>query len=159
MTNAIGLLWVDVLSELILTFNAEAGTVTFLPSETVDPSLFAGWRQIRLRNQVGGYEDNGLYFVQTILKDENVPVLIDTGSDINIVNWSLATMDEAYKRVQRRLKRQSELHGATETSVISLQTTLFDLELGQFNEFKRNIGDALDELLFPDDTDFEEFED
>jgi len=131
--EAIGLLGVDILSESILIFNAKDAVVTVLPSETIDPSLFSGWRQIRLRNQISGYADNGLYFSETILKDERVPVLIDTGSDINIINWSLATLDESYKRVQRRLRKQTEIHGATESSVISLQTTFFDLQLGQQN--------------------------
>ena len=131
--DAIGLLGVDVLSESVLVFNSTDQVVTFLPSEAIDPSLFAGWRQIRLRNQISGYEDNGLYFAETILKDERVPVLIDTGSDINIINWSLATLDESFKRVQRRLRQQTELHGATESSVISLQTKFFELQLGQQN--------------------------
>ena len=131
--QAIGLLGVDILSGSILVFNAESAMVTVLPSEAVDPSLFSGWRQIRLRNQIVGYEDKGLYFTQTILQDERVPVLIDTGSDINIINWPLATLDESFKRVQRRLRQQTELHGATESSVISLQTKFFDLQLGQQN--------------------------
>ena len=131
--QAIGLLGVDILSESILVFNAESAMVTVLPSEAVDPSLFSGWRQIRLRNQILGYEDKGLYFTETILKDERVPVLVDTGSDINIINWPLATLDESFKRVQRRLRQQTELHGATESSVISLQTKFFDLQLGQQN--------------------------
>ena len=82
--EAIGLLGVDVLSESVLVFNSTDQVVTFLPSEPIDPSLFAGWRQIRLRNQISGYEDNGLYFAETILKDERVPVLVDTGSDITV---------------------------------------------------------------------------
>ena len=131
--QAIGLLGVDILSESILVFNSESAMVTVLPSETVDPALFSGWRQIRLRNQILGYEDKGLYFTETILKDERVPVLVDTGSDINIINWPLATLDESFKRVQRRLRQQTELHGATESSVISLQTKFFDLQLGQQN--------------------------
>ena len=131
--DAIGLLGVDILSGSVLVFSATDQVVTILSSEAVDRSLFAGWRQIRLRNQISGYEDNGLYFSETILKDERVPVLIDTGSDINIINWSLATLDESYKRVQRRLRKQTELHGATESSVISLQTTFFDLRIGQEN--------------------------
>ena len=76
--QAIGLLGVDILSESILVFNSESAMVTVLPSETVDPALFSGWRQIRLRNQILGYEDKGLYFTETILKDERVPVLVDT---------------------------------------------------------------------------------
>lgn len=128
--DAIGLLGLDVLSTYTVLFNRTTMMASFIQSDEVNADTFAGWKKIALRNKVGSFPDNGLYFAQVVLKDDPVPVLIDTGSDSNLVNWPLATLDEEFEKVQRRLQAEMRLQGANETISVMMRTVFFDLALG-----------------------------
>jgi len=128
--DAIGLLGLDVLSPYTVLFNRTKMMASFIQSEDVKADTFAGWKKIPLRNKIDSFPDNGLYFAHTILKDKRVPILIDTGSDLNFVNWSLASLDEAFRKVQRRLEAEMRLHGANESAALRMQTRFFDVALG-----------------------------
>jgi len=131
--DAIGLLGLDVLSTYTVLFNRTSLMASFIPSQQVASKDFKGWKRIPLRNRVGSFPDNGLYFATTILKDKKVPILIDTGSDLNFINWPLATMDEDFEKVQRRLQSETYLVGATDSKTLRLKTKFFDLTLGNYN--------------------------
>ena len=128
--GAVGLLGEDVLADYTVVFNKERMTATIVPSKFVRPSSFIGWRRIPLKNKVGAYPDRGLHFSQIALNDRNIPVLIDTGSNVNIVNWHLATLDEEMRKLQRRLREGTQLQGAIDTSTLEITTRFFDVVLG-----------------------------
>lgn len=128
--EAVGLLGVDVLADYAVVFNKEAMTATIVPSGYVSSRTFSGWRRIPLRKRVDFYPDYGLHFSQTTFEQEKVPVLIDTGSSLNIVNWPLATLDDDMRRFQRRLRDEAQLQGANEASSLTVETLFNDLILG-----------------------------
>jgi len=128
--EAIGLLGVDLLSSYTAIFNKDALTVTFVPSQNTSSKTFSGWRKITLRNRVRSYPDNGLYFAQVGLKGSKIPVLIDTGSDLNIVNWPLAMLDDEIRKYQKQIRENMQFQGAIETAPLRVQTIFFDVVLG-----------------------------
>ena len=127
---AIGLLGADIFGEFTIVFNKEAMMVTFVPSKYVQRSAFNGWRRIPLRKRISSHPDHGLHFAQTFLKGKKVPVLIDTGSNLNIINWPLATLDENMDRIHRRLRGQ-QLQGVIDTAQLRIETLFYDLVLGR----------------------------
>ena len=128
--EATGLLGIDVLSEYTVVFNRDAMTATLVPSRYVSSRAFKGWRRIPLRKRVGLYPDHGLHFAQTTVQGRKVPVLIDTGSSLNIVNWPLAMLDDHMRRYQRSLRDEVKLQGANEISRLRVRTLLNELILG-----------------------------
>jgi len=72
----------------------------------------------------------GLVFAVTALDGDRIPVLIDTGSNLNFINWKLATLDESIRRLERRLIRNGTLQGALDSTSATLETTFYDLKLG-----------------------------
>lgn len=129
--GAIGLLGTDVLATYAVVFNKENMMATFVPSEYVTPRSFIGWRQIPVRDRVESYPDKGLHFAQIFLEDKKVPVLIDTGSNLNFVNWPLATLDPDMQRLQRTIRKNREVQGALDTSPLRIRTRFHDLILGR----------------------------
>lgn len=126
-----GLLGTDILADYAIVFNKEAMLATLVPSRFTGTRAFPGWRRIPLRKRVGAYPDYGLHFAQVSLKNRKIPVLIDTGSDLNIVNWHLATLDEDMRRHHRKLREQLQLEGALGSSRLRLGTQFLDLVLGR----------------------------
>ncbi len=131
--DAAGLLGTDFLSSYCLIFNRQTQTVSFLDGKTLNKSAFSGWRRISLSPSPGGYDDIGLYFAKTRLALVRAPVLIDTGSDTNFVNWPLAEMDDEIRKMKRSLNRAVKLQGALGTTKLRMQTKFFDVTLGNQN--------------------------
>lgn len=129
--NVVGLLGVDILSDYMILFNKETLTATLIPSADIDRNNFSGWHTITLRNRVGFLPDKGLYFTTIILKGKPAPVLIDTGSSLNFINWDLATQDESIKKLQTSLKKAIRLQGAIDTIPLQLRAVFYDVQLGR----------------------------
>jgi hypothetical protein len=127
---AMGLLGVDVLADYTLQFNKDKLLVTFIPSESVKRGHFSGWRKIPLRNRVSPYPDSGLYFAFAEFTDKKTPVLVDTGSELSIINWPLATMDPNLKRLRRKIIKAIEFEGANESTELRMRSYFPELELG-----------------------------
>ncbi len=128
--EAVGLVGVDVLAEYVLQFNNNARTVTLIEGDKVDRSDFSGWQQIPLRNRVKGYPDSGLYFASVELKGKETPVLIDTGSELSIINWPLASLDPQMKKVRRQIRDKINFEGAIDSFPLKMRTVFFDVKLG-----------------------------
>ncbi|MEP4051462.1 MAG: aspartyl protease family protein [Litorimonas sp.] len=125
--EAVGLLGGDILSGYIVLFDHSVGIATFVPRENVDKKTFAGWNQISLRTLRDS--DTKLYFAETVYGDVEIPVLVDTGSNLNFINWKLATMDENIRRIERDMLRNGTLQGALDTTSAIFETVFYDLEL------------------------------
>ena len=65
------------------------------------------------------------------LGKRDIPVLIDTGSNLNFINWKLATLDEEIERLERKLIREGTLQGALDATSVTTETVFNDLELGK----------------------------
>jgi len=89
--NSFGLLGSDILSNSLLLFNHEKMVMTLIPSLTIKPKIFSGWLRMPLKGNTKGREDIGLHFAETDFGDKRIPVLIDTGSNTNFMNWRMAT--------------------------------------------------------------------
>lgn len=129
--ESIGLLGTDILSGYVVVLNAEAMTASFVPSRAVPRSAFAGWRTVPLSAEVHPDTDSRLYFASTVLKDQTVPVLVDTGSNLNFVNWHLATLDDSIGRIENNLRATGHLHGALEETALTTETVFRGLIMGQ----------------------------
>lgn len=129
--TAIGLLGADVLAGYTVLFNKRAMTATFVPSVQVPKTAFLGWRRIPLKAGIESKTDARLYFAHTTLKNQKVPILIDTGSNLNFINWQLATMDDDIRKLERRLQNRGTLQGALKTTTIATETVFYDLAIGQ----------------------------
>ena len=114
-------------------FNKADLTASFIPSSQISRDNFSGWRRIHLRNHIEFFPDNGLYFANIFLKGESTPVLIDTGSELNFVNWELASEDEEIAKLRRRLRKAVELQGAIDSAPLQMRAVYYDVSLG--NQF------------------------
>lgn len=128
--GAVGLLGTDFLAAHTVVFDRHAMRASFLPSDDVTPEFFAGWRKIPLENRVGNYPDHGLYFAHVKLLGKQTPVLVDTGSNLNFINWHLATLDDQLKRVRRKIRKAVEFRGANGATPLHLETFFYDVTLG-----------------------------
>jgi len=129
-TGAVGLLGVDVLGDYAVVFNKERLTATLIPSAQVDRDNFSGWRRIHLRNHIGFFPDKGLYFATIFIEGETTPVLVDTGSELNFVNWELASEDEEIAKLRKRLRKAVELQGAIDQISLEMRAVYYDVRLG-----------------------------
>lgn len=129
--GVVGLLGADALSDYVVLFHKETMTATFLPSAAMDEASFAGWRRIALKNQTKGRSDIGLHFAETLVVRTMVPVLIDTGSNSNFINWRFAVLNNNIRRFERNLRKQGKLQGALSATNVKMDTVLSGLEIGQ----------------------------
>ena len=129
--EAVGLLGADIMSLFVALFNKDTLTATFVPREAIDAQAFAGWNKVPLQIFSDAQTSSRLYFANMELEDRDIPVLVDTGSNLNFINWKLATLDEEVKRLERKLIRDGTLQGALDSTSASRQTTFNDLELGK----------------------------
>jgi len=128
--EAIGLLGADILANFTALFNKDTLTVTFVPSEYIGRNAFSGWARIPVQNGTQSNRDTGLYFTHITLGDSTVPVLIDTGSKLNLINWRLATLDEDIRQLERKLREEGMLQGALETTKLTTRTAFKELLIG-----------------------------
>lgn len=129
--EAVGLLGSDILGEYTALFNKEAMTATFVPRLNIDTASFAGWNHVSLQTLTDSATNTQLYFAQTDFDGVEVPVLIDTGSNLNFINWQLAKMDKDIRKLERKMRRKGTLQGALESTAFSTETILYDLQLGR----------------------------
>lgn len=128
--EAVGLLGGDILAGYIVMFNRKTMRVTFLPRQNMDAASFAGWDRIPVRTLADTPTHARLYFAKADLGDQEISVLIDTGANLNFINWKLATMDKDIKKLERDLIRNGTLQGALGSTSATLDTVLYDLKLG-----------------------------
>jgi hypothetical protein len=128
--EAVGLLGGDILRHHTVLFNRDSMSATFVPRGAVDHNVFAGWTHIPLRTLRDKETDADLYFATTKFIRTTVSVLVDTGSNLNFINWKLATMDENIRRLERNLVRNGTLQGALDSTSATVETVFYDLKLG-----------------------------
>ena len=131
--EAVGLLGADVMSLFVALFNKDSLTATFVPRENFDAQAFAGWNRVPLQIIADVDTSSRLYFANIEFDGKEIPVLIDTGSNLNFINWKLATLDDEVRRIERTLIRNGTLQGALDSTSASTETTFNDLKLGSQN--------------------------
>lgn len=129
--QVIGLLGSDLLSDQIIVLNNETMTATFVPNEDVDSKAFKGWRKITLHGQTKGVPNVGLHFAKIKVGDQIVPILFDTGANLNFINWDFATMDDDIRQLEIDLLKAGELQGALNTTSLTRATILNDFSIGR----------------------------
>ena len=129
--EAIGLLGGDILGMYTALFNRETMMATFVPRDDVAPEAFAGWNRVPLQTLTGSTSNTRLYFASTDYDGKDVPVLIDTGSNLNFINWKLATLDTEIRQIERNMIRNGTLQGALDTTSATIETVFKDLKLGR----------------------------
>ena len=129
--EAIGLIGADLMALYVTLFNKETLTATFIPRQTIDRTAFRGWNRIPLQTFTDADTNSRLYFANMDLNRRNVPVLIDTGSNLSFINWKLARMDNDVRRLERNLIRNGTLQGALDSTSLTRVTVFHDLQLGK----------------------------
>ncbi|MEP3654636.1 MAG: hypothetical protein ABJO36_07050 [Litorimonas sp.] len=128
--EAVGLLGSDILGNYTTLFNKETMTATFVPRRNIDAGSFAGWSHIPLQTLTDTSTNTQLYFAQTDFDGVDIPVLIDTGSNLNFINWQLAKMDTEIRKLEKKMRRNGTLQGALESTSFAAETIFYDLQLG-----------------------------
>lgn len=129
--EAVGLIGNDIIGNFVLLFDRQTLMATFVPKETLDRKAFAGWNKIRLRNLTDVKAQTQLFFAQMSSDGRTIPVLIDTGSSTNLINWQLATLDENIRKIEKQMRRSGTLQGALARSTLSQETVFYDFKLGR----------------------------
>ncbi len=129
--EAVGLLGADVLGGYVALFNRDTLTASFIPRDNVTRESFKGWNEIPLQIFDDAQTSSRLYFAHINYRNQDVPVLVDTGSNLNFINWKLATLDRDVRRLERKLIRQGTVQGALDSTSASTQTSFKDLTLGR----------------------------
>jgi len=129
--EAVGLIGNDILEAHIVVFDVGTSQATFAPRDAISRSNFTGWTRIPLRARKVSETNTHLYFAESNFGRDAIPVLIDTGSNLNFINWTLAKMDSNIRRMERRMQRDGTLQGALESTSATTETVFYDLKLGR----------------------------
>jgi len=137
--EAVGLLGGDIMKQFVAVFDKDSLTATFVPRDNIDASAFSGWNKIDLQIFKDAQSTSRLYFATMDVDGREIPVLVDTGSNLNFINWKLATLDDEIKRIEKKLIKSGTLQGALDTTSVTTVTTFNDLELGRQNWDEVNV--------------------
>ncbi len=107
-----GLLGMDVLSEYVLVGDAGLGLLYFIPNDQLTIKTPQDWGLVPLVPSVPGYRDWGLHFLEVRIADKLFIALLDTGSDINVINWESGRSVRQIRDLRRRLHDDWEYQGA-----------------------------------------------
>ncbi len=106
-----GILGIDILSQLVLSFNHERGQVFVGKKPDIAKKQLRKWHKTRLKKNPYYGADFGLYFITSQLGQNSVPTLLDTGANFTAINWK-AVKNTPIEKARRQLKKQWEIKGA-----------------------------------------------
>ena len=106
-----GIIGMDILKDFSLHFSRREGALSLIPKDVVvEPP--SSWQDILLFSNPFKEDGRAFHFFEIELSGHPVPVLLDTGSEYNVMNWGVNDHPEL-KKVYDRLRRDWEYQGAT----------------------------------------------
>lgn len=114
ITNQIvpaGILALDILENYRLFFDYETKLLHVSLSQAKPPNIAPEWRRIVLNPNPHINDGRSLRFIDLRMIGPSVPALLDTGSELNIMNWRVAKY-QSVRQMRKRLRESWVLAGA-----------------------------------------------
>lgn len=106
-----GILGMDILGDFSLHFSRKQAFLRLIPKDlTVLPP--SDWQDIPLFPNPFKEDGRSLHFFEMQMSGDLIPVLLDTGAELNVMNWGLKSHPKL-RKVYDALRRDWEYQGAT----------------------------------------------
>ena len=109
-----GLIGMDILKDFRIFVDADAKSLTLIPQRLPSPKLPLFWKTVSLKENPYGDGWYNLHFFDIRIGNQLLPALLDTGSEINLMNWDAATYPNL-KRARKKLYEKWLIDGAVGT--------------------------------------------
>jgi predicted aspartyl protease len=131
-----GIMGMDILGDYSLYVSRHNATITFIPKET-DVRLPRSLLKVELVTNPFVEEDRGLHFFQTEILGENVTTLLDTGAEINVMNWN-DVKSRDLRKWYKRTRETWEVAGAVGTFDPKLRIRMDSLGSGPVTWYNKD---------------------
>jgi len=112
--NIEGLIGLDILSRFRLYLDADNQQLYFIPGSVPEIKKPSKWKSIPLVDNPYKNDGRDLKFFIADFDGRKSPVLLDSGSAMNFMNWESAQHPKI-RRLKKRLRKQWVIEGATGT--------------------------------------------
>lgn len=133
-----GIIGMDILQAYRIFIDSSESEIYFIPNEISEFSLPPNLRAIPLYANPYNDAAPSLHFLSLTIKLKETPALLDTGTDINIINWHAANFVEA-KALRARLKWKWEVSGAVGTFKPSARAKMSKVSAGRHEWLELNM--------------------
>ena len=106
-----GIIGMDIMQNYRIYIDSGEGQLYFIPNEVQEFALSPRMKEINLFSNPYNDVAPNLHFFNISIKSKETPALLDTGTDVNVINWHAAKFVEA-RALRSRLKWQWEVAGA-----------------------------------------------
>lgn len=106
-----GILGMDILGGYRIYVNSDRSTFSLIPIELPAPHIPFDWQSVQLKQNPYSDRSYNLHFLEIRLGNQMIPALMDTGSEVNLMNWNTAKFP-MLKRARTRLFEEWQLSGA-----------------------------------------------
>lgn len=106
-----GLIGMDILNEYRIYVDAETQTFNLIPRALPAPEIPWQWKTVELMSNPFIEDGHDLHFLKIRLGNHQLPALLDSGSEDNLMNWS----DKKFPQLRfakRKLRERWVLEGA-----------------------------------------------
>jgi predicted aspartyl protease len=124
-----GLLGMDILGEFSLHFSRRNSFLRLIPKDLI-VEVPSNWQDVPLFPNPFIEDDRSLHFFEMQMSGDTIPVLLDTGAELNIMNWGLKSHPKL-RKVYDALRKDWEYQGATGKFRPSIKVRV---DLAQANE-------------------------
>ena len=105
-----GLIGMDILANYNLIISPSTQELKLIPKEK-EISVPSYWSRIELTPNPFQADNRDLHFLQLRIAGRRTVALLDTGSQLSIINWEAASFSQV-KSIRRRLERDWQMQGA-----------------------------------------------
>ncbi|MGJ8563974.1 MAG: aspartyl protease family protein [Alphaproteobacteria bacterium] len=125
-----GLIGMDILSEFRLFVDAENQVFNLIPKSLPAPRVPASWPRVQLIKNPYKIDTHNLHFIEIRVGNHLIPALLDTGSEENLMNWSVEKFPQL-RKARKRLRETWEIEGAVGTFAPQYLITTKNMRSGQ----------------------------
>lgn len=149
-----GILGMDFLGQYQLLIKADENRIYLIDENTAEPDITRQWTPVQLFGNPFLETETRLHFFNLRVGSHIIPALLDTGSEINLINWNATNIPEL-KRMRRRLFEDWSLSGAVGEFKPRARVNVKHLRAGQMrweaHQFIVLDFDHLDSMGFSDE--------
>ena len=131
-----GLIGMDILSDYTLYLSAKDDKLRLIPSN-VEVEIPNSWDTVKLVQNPFKSDRHDLHYTTVRIDRQDVKVLIDTGSEFSVMNWSAASFP-VVKSHHKRMKKKWELAGANGKFSPAIKLRVEHFESGQKDWFEKD---------------------
>jgi len=146
-----GILGMDFLHSYKLYVDEPSKTLHLIPKTRKQPDIIHKWTPLKLYSNPNGEFGNSLNFFNLRVGSHILPALLDTGSELNLINWN-ATIVPELNRLEKRLRMNWKIQGATGNFDPAVRIGVTSMKAGQMrwknHEFIVMNFDHLDSIGF-----------